>query len=129
MIRTLLFCLLLSAPAFAVTLEAPLPSPAQEQQAREIFTQLKCVVCEGQALGESDAPLAREMRVKIRSMVNEGQSEPEILAYFAKRYGDAILLEPPLTFATGLLWFAPLLFLVIGGLLIYRHSRAGGNLP
>lgn len=116
-----LLILLLAMPAYAVTIEAPLSSAAQEQQAQHIIRQLKCVVCEGQALGESDAALAIQMRAEVRRMVGEQKSEQEILDYFVTRYGDQILLKPPLTATTFLLWLAPLLFVLIGACVIRRN--------
>lgn len=112
----------MALPAYALTLETPLPQPAQEQTARAIFRELKCVVCEGQALADSDAALAVQMRAQVRAMVAAGQSETEILNYFRARYGAAILLTPPLEAATWLLWFAPLLLLASGGWLIHRTT-------
>lgn len=123
MIRVLLMTLLLAAPAYAVTIEEPLPSPTQEQQAQRIIHQLKCVVCEGQALAESDAPLAIQMRAQIRHHVAQGKNEQEIIDYFVTRYGEAILLRPPLTAATLLLWLAPLMFVLVGAVVLWRMGR------
>lgn len=115
--------LLLTTHAFAATIEQPLPNPAQEAQARTLFHALKCVVCEGQSLAESDAALAAQMRARIRAMVAEGKSEAEILAFFRASYGDRILLTPPLQADTYLLWLAPLFLLTIGGIILWRVTR------
>jgi cytochrome c-type biogenesis protein CcmH len=119
----LIFCLLMAAPAMAVTIEKPLSDPVQEQVARNAIGQLKCVVCEGQALGDSDATFAREMRDEIRRMAAGGKSEKEILDYFRSRYGARILLTPPVEADTLPLWLAPLFLVAIGGLFLWRATR------
>ncbi len=119
----LLVCLLFASPVAAVTIETKLPDPSQEMIAEEVISQLACVVCEGQALTESDATFAREMRAEIRRMAAEGQSEDAIIGFFRERYGNKILLNPPVEQSTMLLWFGPLLFVLFGGLIIRRIFR------
>lgn len=122
--RASLFLLvLLAAPAFAVTFETPLPDPAREAAAQRVIHQLKCVVCEGQSLAESDAPFAHQMRLEIRRQIGSGLNEAEAVAYFRERYGDRILLTPPFSPATYMLWFAPLLLVVAGIGLWARAAR------
>lgn len=113
----------IATSAHAVTIEQPLADMAKESRARAIFSELKCVVCEGQALAESDAALAQNMRGQIREMITEGKSDTEIFEFFVARYGKQVLLNPPLESATILLWSAPLLFLLIGGVLLRRSVR------
>ncbi|MFM9890011.1 MAG: cytochrome c-type biogenesis protein CcmH [Rickettsiales bacterium] len=120
--RVFVVSLLLALPAHALTIEPPLPDAAQERNAQTIFHQLKCMVCEGQALADSDAALAIQMRAEVRRMAAEGQSEAEILDYFRARYGARILFTPPFEASTWLLWLAPLLLLAGGGFLIYRTT-------
>ena len=115
-------CLLFASPAYAVSIEPPLANAAQEAIARQAIAQLRCVVCEGQSLADSDAGFAREMRNEVRRMASEGQSEREILAYFRDRYGATILLTPPVEGDTLLLWAGPALLLVLGGALVWRHT-------
>ncbi|MEJ0010716.1 MAG: cytochrome c-type biogenesis protein CcmH [Alphaproteobacteria bacterium] len=112
---------MLCAPAFAVTIERPLQDAAQEQEAQRIFHELKCVVCEGQALGESDAPLAHQMREDIRAQVAQGKTQTQVLDYFRARYGARVLLDPPVERGTWLLWAAPLLLLAAGAFLLGRN--------
>lgn len=112
-----------SLQVLAVTIEQPLADAAREAQAQELFHALKCVVCEGQSLAESDATLAVQMRGHIRDMLREGESKQAVLDYFRSRYGDRIVMSPPLSGRTALLWAAPLLFLVIGGVAIWRLSK------
>ncbi len=120
---TLLLSVLLYTSAHATTIEQPLANPAQEAQARVIFHELKCVVCEGQSLAESDAALAAQMRARIRTMVADGKSESEILTFFRNAYGEHILMKPPLENNTALLWLAPLLLLIIGAIILRRVTR------
>jgi cytochrome c-type biogenesis protein CcmH len=123
MIRPLALLFLLCVPAFAATIERPLPDPALERQAQHLFAELRCVVCEGQALAESDAALARQMRSEIRDMVAGGKSENDVLDYFRARYGDRILLNPPLGRATALLWLGPVLLLALGASILWRYRK------
>ena len=104
-------------------IDQPLPDAAQEVHARSLFHELKCVVCEGQSLADSDAALAIDMRARIRHMVQEQKTDTEILAFFRARYGEKILMTPPLEAATALLWAAPLLLLAIGGIGLWRATR------
>jgi cytochrome c-type biogenesis protein CcmH len=116
---------LTSLPAFAVTVERPLPEIAQERRAQQIFTALKCVVCEGQPLAESDAELAIDMRHSIREKVARGESTQTIIGYFEARYGEAILMRPPVTQHTLPLWLMPLLLLCVGLGIFWRNVRRG----
>ncbi len=109
--------------ALAVTVDKPLADPVQEAAAQSLFHTLKCVVCEGQSLADSDATLAIQMRVLIRSMLGDGKSEDEVLAFFRTRYGDRITLAPPVTERTFALWFAPLALLAVGALALWRMTR------
>lgn len=96
----------------------------REAQARTLFEELRCLVCEGQSLAQSEAPLAQDMRQLIRERLSAGQSEDEIRAYLRARYGDYIFLRPPANTATFLLWAGPFLFLILGAvggaIVIYR---------
>jgi cytochrome c-type biogenesis protein CcmH len=116
---------LISLPAFAVTIERPLPEIVQERRAQQIFAALKCVVCEGQPLAESDAELAIDMRHSIREKVARGESTQKIIGYFETRYGEAILMRPPVTQHTLPLWLMPVLLLVVGLGIFWRNVRRG----
>lgn len=116
--------------ALAATIEQPLADRAQEQMALSIIRELKCVVCEGQSLADSDAALAKQMRAHVRKLIAEGNSREDVVEFFRSRYGDQILLTPPLKSNTLLLWLAPLLLLLGGGTLVWRHTthaRAGNQ--
>lgn len=121
----LLAALVISAPAFAITVEKPLPKAEQERRAQHIFAALKCVVCEGQPLAESDAELAIDMRHTIREKVARGESTQTIIGYFEARYGEAILMRPPVSQHTLPLWLMPLLLLCIGFGIFWRNVRRG----
>ena len=118
----------LSFVAYAATIEQPLADPAQEQQARALFSELKCVVCEGQSLADSDAKLAIQMRAHVRHMLNEGKTSQEVMAFFRQSYGEQILMTPPLASRTALLWILPVLLLIVGAGVVWKLTRSGrGN--
>lgn len=113
-----------AAASVAATIEAPLSDAAQEQAARALFTELRCVVCEGQSVADSDAVLAAQIRAQVRELVKEGKSHEQVLTHFRERYGDTILMTPPMRPRTWLLWFAPLLILA-GGAVLVRRATTG----
>ena len=126
-----LFILLVCLFCFTGTLnaqerlpEAPLANKALETRAKNLFTQLKCEVCQGQSIADSNAALAQDMRDLIRQKVSSGESDVMILTYFSTRYGDSILMAPPLTPRTWVLWLAPVLLVGLGFFLIFRMFRA-----
>jgi len=119
---TLLF---LTTVVHAAVIEKPLPDATREASAQQLFHALKCVVCEGQSLADSDAQLAIQMRAKVREMLSEGKSEHEVLAFFRESYGERILMQPPLSAHTALLWLAPCLLLLGGGLAVWKVTRGG----
>ncbi|MGD9650539.1 MAG: cytochrome c-type biogenesis protein CcmH, partial [Dongiaceae bacterium] len=102
----------------AVALEKPLTDPALEARAHQLFQELRCVVCQGESLDASPASLAQDMRQSIRDQLMAGKSETEIKNYLVTRYGDFILMKPPLKTSTLLLWLAPLLLLAAGGAIV-----------
>lgn len=103
--------------------ETPLTDKVQETKAKHLFTQLKCEVCQGQSIADSNAALAQDMRELIRQKVSSGESDVMILTYFSTRYGDSILMTPPLAPRTWVLWLAPVLFVSFGFFLIFRMFR------
>jgi cytochrome c-type biogenesis protein CcmH len=119
----LLWLMLLAAPAFAVGVDANmLPDPAAEQRARALMQELRCLVCQNQSISDSDAPLAQDLRAIVRERIAAGDSNVEIKAYLTARYGDWVLLNPPLNAGTILLWGGPLVGLLLGIALIMRHA-------
>lgn len=121
---TLVAAILVAFAASAATIDQPLANPAQEKTAQAIFTQLRCVVCEGQSIAESNAALAAQMRTHVREQLRAGKSEPEILAAFSAAYGEAILMTPPFKANTWLLWLAPLLMLAVGAWIMRQALTA-----
>ncbi len=119
-----LLCLLLSVPAQA--LDVPLDDLINEKRAQALFTELRCVVCDGQSLAGSDAVLARQMRTHIREMIALGRSDAEILFYYAARYGDDVLMHPPTDAHTLALWYGPAVLLVLGVLFLATQWRRKG---
>jgi cytochrome c-type biogenesis protein CcmH len=122
-ILVLAACLMLSTGAEALISEPPLQNPAEETEAQQLFHALRCVVCAGESLAESNAALAVQMRQEIRRRIGAGESADAVLQYFQTQYGDAILMRPPVATRTLPLWLAPLGFLLLGLLLILRRWR------
>ncbi len=120
-----LAALLVSLPlaANAVTPGEMLPDPALEARARAITSELRCLVCQNQSVDDSDAPLAKDLRVLVRDKLREGLSDAEVKDYVHVRYGDFVLLRPPIRLGTILLWTTPLLALLAGGFAAWSAAR------
>lgn len=113
-----------------VTAQAGLPDevlqdPVLEQRARAISKGLRCVVCQNQSIDDSDAPLARDMRLLVRERLLQGDTDSGVRDYIVSRYGHFVLMQPPLQKNTLILWFAPALFLLLafGGFALYLRGR------
>ena len=104
-----------------------LADPALEAEARRIGRGLRCVVCQSQSIEDSDAPLAADMRRTVRARLASGASAVDVEDYLRLRYGDAILLRPPVQANTAVLWFGPLLLVLLAGLWWWRASRGGSH--
>ena len=98
-----------------------LADPAKEAQAKALMETLRCLVCQGQSIADSDAEMAADMRALVRQRVERGEAPATIRTWLVARYGDYVTYDPPMSFATAPLWIAPLLLIVIG-LLIARAS-------
>lgn len=105
---------------FATMPDERLKDAAEEQRALELTRELRCMVCQNQSIEDSDAPLARDLRLLVREKVAVGESNEDIRAYLVARYGDFILLRPSFNSETLLLWAAPLLALLAGLILAVR---------
>jgi len=111
--------------AKAAAVEGSFADPVQEARARTLQRQLRCLVCQGQSIDESNAPLAADLRGLVRQQIADGRSDDQIKDYLKVRYGDFILMQPPLEQATWLLWLAPFLVLgAAGGVAWLAVSRA-----
>lgn len=120
----LALALMLATPAAAVLPDEMLPDAAQETRARAISKDLRCVVCQNQSIDDSDAPLARDLRVLVREQISKGRSDAEVRDYVVARYGNFVLLKPPMEGDTLLLWLGPFAVLLIGGAgLIFSQRR------
>jgi cytochrome c-type biogenesis protein CcmH len=119
----LLFFLLLAVPAHAVQPDEILPDPKLEQRARDLSTGFRCLVCQNQSIDESDAPLAKDLRVLIREHLTRGASDAEIRDFVVARYGEFVLLKPRLTASTAVLWATPFLIILAGIIVILRRRK------
>lgn len=123
-IVALLACGLVSiAPARAVQPDEILKDRALETRARALSAGLRCLVCQNQSIDDSDAPLARDLRLIVRERLVAGDSDVAVKAYVTARYGEFVLLSPPFNAGTLLLWVAPFGVLALGGLLVWRQRR------
>ncbi len=115
--------LLLSFPVFALMVDVPLNDAAQEERAKSLFHEIRCIVCQSETIADSHAEVAKDIRHNIRQWIEQGMGEEEIKAKLSAQYGNVILMKPPLNESTILLWFTPWLVLVIGGVSIYFYFR------
>ncbi|HKY87522.1 MAG TPA: cytochrome c-type biogenesis protein [Pseudorhodoplanes sp.] len=111
--------------AHAVQPDEILPDPALETRARNLSRELRCMVCQNQSIDDSDAPLARDLRLLVRERLKAGDSDTQIMDYLVARYGDFVLLKPRFTSHTALLWLLPFLVLIAGAaaLLVLRRRQ------
>ncbi len=115
--------LVAAAPAAAVLPDEMLADPALEARARVISQELRCVVCQNQSIDDSDAPLARDLRLVVREQLRMGRSDAETMDYIVQRYGHFVLLKPPVEPATWALWAGPFAVLLGGGAALAWWSR------
>ena len=119
----LVAALLAPLAARAVEPSEKLADPAQEARARAIASELRCLVCQNQSIDDSDAPLAKDLRMLLREQIRDGASDKEARDYIVARYGDFVLLRPPFKPETLLLWGAPLIALAGGALALWAAYR------
>lgn len=98
----------------------PLDSAKKEAQFNHLLKDLRCLVCQNQDLADSNASLAKDLRLQVYELVKDGKSDTEINDYLTTRYGDFILFRPPVKAITVLLWFGPFLFLILGFIIFWR---------
>lgn len=106
-----------------------LDDPSQEERARILSQQLRCVVCQNQSIDESDAPLARDLRLLVRERIEAGDTNEQVLDYVVARYGEFVLLRPRFEGEGIILWLTPFLLLVIGAGLVVLYTRQGAAQP
>ena len=125
----------LTAPAFAVQPDEVLPDPTLEARARELSKELRCLVCQNQSIDDSNALLARDLRVLVRQRLTAGDDDKSVLEFITARYGDYVLLRPPFKASTYVLWIGPFVMLLLGAagaaLFLRRRSRdiTAGDAP
>ena len=133
--RPAVFCLFLmsivlaAGPAHAVRPDEMLADPALEARARDIGQELRCLVCRNQSIDDSDADLAHDLRVLVRERLQAGETNAQVVAYIRSRYGDFVLLRPPLALGTVLLWAGPALILLLGAFGVMRFYRTRARDP
>ena len=111
---------LATAPAFAVNPDEVLGDPALEARARDISAELRCMVCQNQSIDDSDAELARDLRIVVRQRLVAGDSDEDVLKYVVSRYGEFVLLRPSFNWRNALLWLTPAFLLAVGGAVAWR---------
>ena len=107
----------------AVEPDEILKNQKQEFRARDISKNIRCMICQNESIDESNAPLAKDLRILIRSKIKEGRKDEEIYKFLTDRYGDFIMLKPPFKLSTFALWILPFLFLVIGILIVLFYNK------
>src|SRR5580698_1998776 len=110
--------LLAPAAAWAVQPDEMLPDPVLEARARALSKELRCMVCQNESIDDSEAPLAHDLRVLVRERLKAGDTDQQVLDFLVARYGEFVLLRPPLSWHTVVLWGLPPAALLIGGLII-----------
>jgi len=109
--------------SYSVEPDEILDNKKQELRARNISKNIRCMVCQNQSIDESNAPLAKDLRILIRKKIKEGNEDQEIYEFLTDRYGDFILLKPSIKLGTLILWFAPVIFLLIGFYILFYHNK------
>ena len=112
-----------SKNCFAVEPDEILQDQKLELRARDISKNIRCMICQNQSIDESNAPLARDLRILIRNKIKEGNNNEEIYIFLTDRYGDFILLKPPLKLSTLALWFLPFIFFIVGIFIVFWHNK------
>ena len=108
---------------YAVEPDEVLEDQKQELRARNISKNIRCMICQNQSIDESSAPLAKDLRILIRDKIKDGKKDKEIYKFLTDRYGDFILLKPPLKLITLALWILPFIFLAIGILIVFSYNK------
>ncbi|MBP2167705.1 cytochrome c-type biogenesis protein CcmH [Erwinia toletana] len=122
-IMTLLVAMVLSFSAFAAIDTLQFDSVEQEQQYRQLTESLRCPKCQNNSIADSNAMIAGDMRLKVYQLMKQGQSKQQITDYMVARYGNFVTYQPPLTASTLILWAGPVLFVLLGALVIILRSR------
>jgi cytochrome c-type biogenesis protein CcmH len=119
----------LLSSAYAVQPDEIMADPGKEARARELSRELRCMVCQNQSIDDSEAPLARDLRLLVRERIAAGDSDAQVIDFLVARYGEFVLLKPRFTPHTLLLWLLPPLALAGGGLALWTYSRRRSKSP
>jgi cytochrome c-type biogenesis protein CcmH len=114
---------LAAPPAHAVQPDEIMADPAKESRARDLSRELRCMVCQNQSIDDSEAPLARDLRLLVRERIAAGDSDTQVMDFLVARYGEFVLLKPRFESHTLLLWLLPPFALVGGGIALWAHNR------
>jgi cytochrome c-type biogenesis protein CcmH len=112
-----------SSAAYAVQPDEIMADPVKEARARDLSRELRCMVCQNQSIDDSEAPLARDLRLLVRERIAAGDSDAQVMDFLVARYGEFVLLKPRVRPHTLLLWLVPPLALFGGGFALWRYSR------
>jgi cytochrome c-type biogenesis protein CcmH len=126
-LAVLLLAAFAAPAAYAVQPDEIMTDPAKEARARELSRELRCMVCQNQSIDDSDAPLARDLRLLVRERIAGGDSDSQVIDFLVARYGEFVLLKPRFTPHTLVLWLLPPLALIGGGLALWLYSRRRAN--
>lgn len=124
-----LMAVALISAAPAVQPDEILADPALEARARALSRELRCMVCQNQSIDDSDAPLARDLRLLVRERIKAGDDDADVMKYLTSRYGDFVLLKPRFTQKTLILWLAPLVVLLFGAFGLFMAMRRRRSTP
>ena len=108
--------------SYSVEPDEVLQNPKQELRARDISKNIRCMVCQNQSIDESNAPLAKDLRILIRNQIKNGKNNKEIYEFLTDRYGDFILLKPAFKLNTLALWLLPFIFVLVGIFIVFFHN-------
>ncbi|MCP5083219.1 MAG: cytochrome c-type biogenesis protein CcmH [Alphaproteobacteria bacterium] len=122
-LAAILLCVTLALPAWAVNPDEILKDPVLEARARALSTELRCLVCQNQSIDDSDAPLAKDLRILLRERLQAGDSDSQVISYLVDRYGEFILLKPYFGRHTLLLWLLPFVLLGVGIVIVVMGRR------
>lgn len=120
--------LILIQGTYAESIEAnDFNNVVQEERYTELINNIRCPVCQGQSIGGSNSGLAKDLRKQVQDMVLSGDSDKDIYSYMIQRYGDFVVFKPPINYTTYFLWFAPLIFLVLCFIYLFKATRNKNN--
>ncbi|OAP40718.1 cytochrome C [Sinorhizobium glycinis] len=125
----LFLCIASAAPVFAVNPDEVLADPALEARARAISAELRCMVCQNQSIDDSNAELAKDLRLLVRERLKNGDTDEAVIAYVVSRYGEFVLLKPRFEAKTLVLWGMPVVLLVLGAVTLVVAARRRRTRP